>query len=366
MKTLEIVQSLVDIPSETGNEAAIASHIAEMCHKFGWETEDVDGSIVARLRGIDSSKAFILNGHTDTVPVSSIWNTDPFTLTQDTQNHDKLYGLGVSDMKSGLAVMLKIAEEISLTPPPYDIWLFFTKQEETDNAGAKAVTEWFAANHRYVYATVGGIILEPTDARFIGVGHRNGLKLHAIANGIGGHGSKEYPAHLTAIGKLARFVAELELIQAEWQAIYPHELLGSPTINTANISAGNGKHNVVPSFASAEFDLRTTPSLAAVLPEILPRLEEKYDIILTSPWQPTDTLCPPDEHIYTSVQKALPDLPLQAFPGSTDLFTFLEHEIPMLIYGPGTVEAMHIPNEYVKISAIKLAKKTIQHVMRNY
>ena len=63
-------------------------------------------------------KPIILSGHTDTVPVSKSWSTDPFKATI---KNDKLYGRGSCDMKGFIACALAFAPIYSQTNLNRDI-----------------------------------------------------------------------------------------------------------------------------------------------------------------------------------------------------------------------------------------------------
>ena len=56
-----------------------------------------------KAKNLNNKKPIILSGHTDVVPVSKGWSTDPFTATV---KGDKLYGRGSCDMKGFIACAL--------------------------------------------------------------------------------------------------------------------------------------------------------------------------------------------------------------------------------------------------------------------
>jgi acetylornithine deacetylase len=370
MQQLETLAELVAIPSATGDEGPIAAYVARRCERYGHEVYRLGDNVAVHIPGIDSQKAFLLEGHLDTVPVVEGWQTDPFSLTPDPEDDDKFYGLGAGDMKSGVGLMLGKGEEFSKLKPRCDLWLLFASREEVDNAGAQEVAAWFADRYLERYQTIGGLILEPTvehDEPFVGVGHRNGLILEVSAEGKSGHGSQDLEDRSTAIEKLSYFIAAgLPVIRADWKQRFSHGLVGSPTINPTDSHAGIGKHNIVPRIGQVVFDLRTTPALNEALPAEISRLEEEYGVKIVSPWEPANTICPPDSHIYRVVQAALPDVPLRGFRGATDLFAFLERGMPMLMLGPGPLEAAHDPNEYVRLSVIQRCGQQIGRIMARF
>lgn len=359
------LKELVAIPSVSGDEAGIAEYLGDVCASYGADVSRVDNNIVAYFPGKNSSKALLLNGHVDTVPATDQWNEDPYTLRQHPEDLDRLIGLGSSDMKAGIATMLHIAELASEQQPPNDLWLLFSAKEETDSSGSVQIGNWLTEETQARYKTIGGLILEPTNANFVGVGHRGDTRWNVSAKGPGGHASQSFGDDIPAIEKISQLLAGLPELRHEWDQSYKDVLLGGASINPTIFTAGDTA-NVVPIEASAALNLRVTPRLAQALPEIRASLEAEYDLTLDQLWEPLPTLVDPSEHIYQVMRNALPEAPFKAFPGATDQFAFHAHDMPMLIYGPGDVEAMHQPNEWVRLSAIETCKKVVEQVVARY
>jgi succinyl-diaminopimelate desuccinylase len=73
--------------------------------EWHWAGDGKWPSVKATLKGSDpSAKSLLLTGHLDTVAVTEGWKTDPFTPVVD---GDRVYALGASDMKGGLAAILE-------------------------------------------------------------------------------------------------------------------------------------------------------------------------------------------------------------------------------------------------------------------
>ena len=85
-------------------------------------------NLFATLKSKNSSnkKPIILSGHTDVVPVSKGWSTDPFKATI---KNDKLYGRGSCDMKGFIACTLAFAPIFSKVDLNRDIHFSFTFDE---------------------------------------------------------------------------------------------------------------------------------------------------------------------------------------------------------------------------------------------
>lgn len=365
MSETNYLKELVAIPSVSGDEAVIAEYLGDVCSRYGANVSRIDDNIIAYFPGENSSKALLLNGHIDTVPATDQWDEDPYSLRPQPEDHNRLIGLGSSDMKAGIATMLHVAELASDQQPPNDLWLLFSAKEETDSSGSVQIGDWLAEETRSRYETIGGLILEPTNANFIGVGHRGDTRWNVSAKGPGGHASQSFEDDVPAIEKISQLLAGLPELRQEWYQNYRDALLGDASINPTVFNSGDAA-NVVPIEASAVLNLRVTPQLARVLPAIRLSLEAEYDLALDQLWEPSPTLVDPNEHIYKVMQQALPEAPFRAFPGATDQFAFHAHDMPMLIYGPGDVEAMHQPNEWVRLSAIETCKKVVEQVVARY
>src|ERR1700749_4547820 len=106
---------LVDIPSESRDEAALAAHVARVLREGGAEVEELgDGCVLARPAGMRPPG--LLAGHLGTVPAQG--------NIPGSRDDERVHGLGASDMKGALAVMI----ELVLARVPYAA-LFFPREE---------------------------------------------------------------------------------------------------------------------------------------------------------------------------------------------------------------------------------------------
>ena len=107
----------------------------------------------------------ILSGHTDVVPVSKGWATDPFDATI---KEDKLFGRGSCDMKGFIACALAYAPIFSSSNLDRDIHFSFTFDEETACKGAPIlITELKKRGIKDCICIVG----EPTNMKIIDAHH---------------------------------------------------------------------------------------------------------------------------------------------------------------------------------------------------
>ena len=106
---------------------------AESFRTFDDQKKKVNLFSTFKAKNSNSKKPIILSGHTDVVPVSKGWTSDPFKATI---KNDKLYGRGSCDMKGFIACVLAFAPIFSKSNLDRDINFSFTFDEETTCIGA--------------------------------------------------------------------------------------------------------------------------------------------------------------------------------------------------------------------------------------
>ena len=107
MNLAERTLELIDIPSESRDEASLVAHVASLL-----DATDLGDTCLLAGRGAP----VLMAGHLDTVPVQ---DNLPGRIEDG-----RVYGCGASDMKGALAVMI----ELALAEAPFDC-LFFGREE---------------------------------------------------------------------------------------------------------------------------------------------------------------------------------------------------------------------------------------------
>ena len=140
--SIKILTDLIGFRTISGEDNSnLINYCEEYLHKLGatsFKTFDDEKKRVNLFATIKAKKPngikpIILSGHTDTVPVSKSWSTDPFKATI---KGDKLYGRGSCDMKGFIACALAFAPIFSKSNLDRDINFSFTFDEETACIGA--------------------------------------------------------------------------------------------------------------------------------------------------------------------------------------------------------------------------------------
>ena len=125
MKKLNIVKELVNIKSfDMKDNRQIIDYLTEKFQPYCKEILKIkipNTNLYNLLIGVNTNlkdtKAIILSGHIDTVPANEkLYNTNPYEATLI---GDKLYGLGIIDMKCFFASILDCIKEISSLNLPH-------------------------------------------------------------------------------------------------------------------------------------------------------------------------------------------------------------------------------------------------------
>lgn len=130
MQEFKILENLIKFNTIKDKEnKEIIDYIEKILLEKGLKTE-YKGKYLIMLTDKEAKLGFL--GHTDTVEYIDGWATNPFELTK---KEDKLYGLGIADMKGGIAAMLDAIIETELSTLKYGIKLYFTYDEEIGFSG---------------------------------------------------------------------------------------------------------------------------------------------------------------------------------------------------------------------------------------
>lgn len=117
----ELTARLVDFPSESGNEKDLADAVEHALRALDHLTVDRYGNNIVARTHLGRAERVVLAGHLDTVPIA-----DNVPSRLDDEGY--LWGCGSCDMKSGVAVQLRVAATVP--EPNRDLTFVFYDQEE--------------------------------------------------------------------------------------------------------------------------------------------------------------------------------------------------------------------------------------------
>jgi len=307
-------------------------------------------NLVVKIHGENSNSPLIFVGHTDTVPGSENWNGQEFSpLEKD----GKIYGLGSSDMKSGLACIIFAALSLK-QKPKNDVYLVFDADEEDQGQGARELIKEISISNAQV------ILAEATD-RKITYAHKGCLDLIIETTGIAQHSSKTDSATNEQQNAIYKSSKILSLLIAYGKKIEDRtdSLLGKSTLNIGKIEGGTAA-NVVADKCIIKICRRILPreNIEEVYNEIknVVLLEDKFAKVTSTFWAPS-FLGDKSGKLANELTKISADLGLkidfQVKSSTTEAGIFSKFG-ETLIFGPGQTEFCHQPNESVKLTDLEI------------
>jgi succinyl-diaminopimelate desuccinylase len=364
----ELLKKLIQTaPVDLKGEIPTAHVLQNYLNPFGVETKidcysDKNANFISRIRGSRQKKNLLFAGHLDVVPVhQENWTLPAF---EGFQQDNKIYGRGATDMLGGLASVAAAVAEIICEKHSLkgDLLFAATAAEETDSSGVK----YFLRNSAKTIGGLCGIIIpEPTALQVIRA-HRGILWLEIAATGKTAHGSMPHLG-VNAIEKIMAFLNLFKTYQIPHQ---PHPLLGGCSVSVNKIVGGQAT-NIVPDSCSVQIDIRTLPGQAhnAIKKDIEQLLDQlrqqdkhfkaKITVIRSVPALET----PQDNPFLTTVCKAVGVKKAGAVGFTTDGPWFAKLDAPVLIFGPGSPQMCHKPDEYIEIEQLEKAKEAYKRII---
>jgi len=355
---MNYIEKLIAIPSVSGNEQKIQEYIVHDLKTFGIVPKKVGENVVAKITGKNNKKALLFNAHVDTVPEGNrkLWKSDPFVPTRV---GDRLYGLGASDEKAGVASLLLLAQKLTTAKPMCDVWMHFVVHEEMDGSGTRETMQWFMKHYKNTYDEIAGILVEPTGLEEIQIGHKGNVFLELTTYGDSGHGSRPDLITTHAVFEMCKVFNRLKELEKSWDT-YVDTLLGKATIGLATSIIAGDAHapNKFPDTCKATVDIRTNEFVHKRVLGDVKAVLQNINVDVSLLYEPagvgkTDA----NDRLVTITKKLFPSASVGISLGSTDQCFFTEMGIPALILGPGEKSCMHIPNEHCFIHKINIAEK---------
>ncbi|HET9937148.1 MAG TPA: M20/M25/M40 family metallo-hydrolase, partial [Gaiella sp.] len=240
-RTLE----LVDIPSESRNEAEIRERLRSLVPPAYTPVFEGDEAFLWARERRDGAPLLVLAGHYDTVPAQG---NLPGRIADGA-----VHGCGASDMKGGVAVALELVRDLAAVDPgPVDVGLLLFGREELppqDNP-LPALFDTTPLVHEADLA----ILLEPTDLT-IQAGCVGNLSARVSFHGVAGHSARPWLAD-NAVHRAVDGLAEIG--RRERREAIVDGLPFYEVVSVTRLEAGTAD-NVIPDRAVATLNLRYPP-----------------------------------------------------------------------------------------------------------
>ena len=242
-RTLE----LVDAPSESRDEAALAAHVLAVLQDAGVPVRDAgDTCILAGATERADRPLVLLAGHLDTVPAQG--------NRPGSRDAGSVHGLGASDMKGGVAVMIELA--LARLQTRFDLgFVFFGREELPVIHGALTP---LLGREPGLHGADLAIVMEPT-SNAIHAGCLGNINAAWRFHGKAGHSARpwlgENAIHLAAKGVAA--LAEVPWTPVQFDGLEFVEAV------SATIVEGGVASNVIPDLCTVTVNYRYPPGVSA-------------------------------------------------------------------------------------------------------
>lgn len=356
-------------PEEDQANRPVVDLLAEWLGGLGFQIEiqEVPGApgkanLIATLGSGEGG--LVLAGHTDTVPFDEgRWQSDPFQLSE---RGGKLYGLGTSDMKAFLALVVEAVRDLRAQDLKQPLIVLATADEESGMSGARALVE--AGQPRGRHAVIG----EPTN--LIPVRMHKGVMMESVrVLGRSGH-SSDPSLGLNAMEGMNKVLNDLLRWRSELQQRYRNDefKIPQPTLNLGRICGGDNPNRICPE-VELQLDIRPLPGMS--LEELRQELEQRVRrATAEQPWG-------------IELQALFPGLPPMETPSSAAIVRATERltgataeaaafgtEAPFLqalgadvvVLGPGDIAQAHQPDEYLRLDRLKPTVELLQQLIKQF
>ncbi|MGW4159555.1 succinyl-diaminopimelate desuccinylase [Streptomyces sp. NPDC004788] len=332
-----LTAALVDFPSVSGTEKPLADAIEQVLRELPHLTVDRYGNNVVARTNLGREERVVLAGHIDTVPIA---DNVPSRLDED----GILWGCGTTDMKSGVAVQLRIAATVPA--PNRDLTFVFYDNEEVaahlNGLGkiSDAHPEWLAGDF--------AVLLEPSDGQVEG-GCQGTLRVKLRTAGERAHsarswmGSNAIHAAAPILDRLAAYEPRKPVIDG----LEYHEGLNAVAIE------GGVATNVIPDECVVTVNYRYAPDLSPA--EALAHVQEVFadcgvaEMIVDD--ESPGALPGLSHPAAAAFMKAVGGAAHPKF-GWTDVARFSALGVPAVNYGPGDPFFAHKRDEHVHVDRI--------------
>ncbi len=368
-KSIKILTDLISFKTISGKDnGALINYCDDILKKNGVSTFRVfDGNKervnlfgTIKAKKTNGKKPIILSGHTDVVPVSKGWTTDPFVATV---RGDKLFGRGSCDMKGFIACVLAYVPTLSKTNLDRDVHFSFTFDEETACIGAPLLIKELKKRN-----IIDGICIigEPTKMKIIDA--HKGMNEYTIHfEGLAGHSSQPHKG-VNAIEYATKYINKLLELRKELIERAPNNCIFDPPHSTLSIGGISGgiAHNVIADKCKVEWETRPVvkedgifvtdqidkfvneellPQMKKIFPNSNIRKETIGEVIGFNRINQSEAC--------EFVSSITGDNSREVVSFGTEAGLFQEIGISTVVCGPGSIEQAHKIDEFIELDEIK-------------
>ncbi|MEK7252701.1 MAG: succinyl-diaminopimelate desuccinylase [Actinomycetota bacterium] len=334
---------LVDIASPTRGEEEIRDAVAERLAHL--EPRVIGNSVVVGRR--TGRPLIALYGHLDTVPEQG-------NLPARVAN-GRVHGLGSTDMKSGLAVMVALLEDKKVAGGPFDLVGVFYDAEEgpSDGNGLEAVLDGALD----LLGAEFSIVMEPTDGE-LQLGCQGTINATVEFHGTAAHSARPWLGE-NAVTKAGVWLAEMH--QREWRDVIVSGLTFKETFAVTTAHGGIAR-NVIPATFSLNLNHRFPPD----------RTMEEAEAEVLAVCAGADQVeivdraaagAIPEGNAHLDRLRGLVDI-VAAKTAWTDVARLTARGLPAVNYGPGDTALAHRADESASVEGMENCLRVLREFLR--
>jgi len=342
---VELTAALVDMPSVSGDEAALAEALERALRQQAPHLEVVrSGASVLGRTNLGRPRRVLLAGHIDTVPIAG--------NVPSRRDGGLIHGCGSSDMKAGDAVITHVAA--ALAEPRHDVTLVLYDCEEVEAARnglgriERELPEWLRADL--------AILGEPTNGA-VEAGCQGTLRAEIRTRGRRAHAARSWLGvnAIHAAGEVLARLAAHPAREVEIDGCGYREGLQAVAVT------GGVAGNVVPDECVVTVNFRfapdrTTDDAVAHVREVFDGFE--LDVTDLSPGALPGLAEPAAQEFLAAAGGRA-----SAKYGWTDVARFAALGVPALNFGPGDPDLAHTREEHVATAAITRATDVLRRFL---
>lgn len=344
-RTLE----LIDIPSQSRDESALASHVSAALERGGVAVREAgDSCLLAGATERSGRPLVLLAGHFDTVPAQG--------NIPGRRDAGAVLGLGASDMKGALAVMIELAIERASEPAgDFDAGFVFFPREElpfTESALGPLLER-----ERGLIAADLAVVMEPT-ANVVQAGCLGNVNATWSFQGRSGHSARPWLAD-NAIHRAARAITELASLEP-----VDHDVGGLSYREVVSVTRVEGgiARNVVPGSASAHVNYRYAPGTdGAAAEHRLHVLCDPHGQLVIDGHAPSGAV--PAANAIVDRLIAISGHPVEPKQAWTPVAEFAMAGVDAVNFGPGDPPQAHTRGEQITVDALVRCHEALKQLL---
>ncbi len=379
--SIKILTDLIAFKTISGEDNnALINYCDAILKKIGatsfktYDEEKKRVNLFATLKSkkITNKKPIIFSGHTDVVPVSKNWNTDPFLATI---KEDKIFGRGTCDMKGFIACTLAYAPIFAKNSLERDIHFSYTFDEETACQGAPILIE--ELKKRGINSGI-CIVGEPTNMKIVDA-HKGCYEYTTHFEGLAGHGSKPEKG-VNAVEFATKYINKLMELRETLKSNAPKNCIFDPPYTTLQIGGISGgiARNVIADKCRVDWELR--PVIKKDGEFVNNQMEEFVNTILLPEMKKVFSGSKIKKEIIGEIigfdreqnsdacefiSNLTGDNSKEVVSFGTEAGLFQEIGISTVVCGPGSIEQAHKIDEFITLEQIKKCLTLLKDINNN-